>query len=189
MRWAIAGVAAMGCVLGAGLLYGWLAAAQVDDASGWRTRDLLFLKSAHDRVQADLARQPDGRSEDSLRREQQALLRAMTAIAKPMPADSIPDDVRPLLQPAEAPQTDLLAAVFDAIATEQPADLRIGLAPWRVRALDLADLTVGADLRAPLPRKIVAAKPRAEKPRAEKPPTPQPANSVTPTKAAAVSTR
>jgi hypothetical protein len=163
--------------LSAAILYGWLAATSVADAPDWRARDLLFLKSAHDRVLADLERRP-ALGEGSLLREQQALLRAMTAVARPMEAASIPQDVRPLLAsgaaspaeappgeappgeapPAEAPRTELLAGVFAVVAAETPVELRIGSNALRVPALDLTGMSLAPDLRAPLGRKVVRPK-------------------------------
>src|SRR5262245_8258095 len=103
MRLGLLGTAAS-VTLSAGILCGWMwiAASSTTDSPDWRTRDLPFLKSVHDRVQAELARQPNSGGEASLRREQQSLLLAMEAVAKPMPRETIPSDVRALLPAAEA---------------------------------------------------------------------------------------
>lgn len=173
MRWGIIGAGALGCVLSLAMPYAWMATTNAGDMPDWRTRELLFLKSAHDRIQADLERQqPAGAGEASLRREQQALLQAMASIAKPMSADAIPDDVRPLLRSGDAPRGNLLAVAFESAAMEQPAELRIGLTTSFVAAPDLTGLSFDADLRAPLARRSAKSKPQADKPAGTKPAKP-----------------
>lgn len=146
------------------MLFGWVARTNADDGPDWRIRDLLFLKAAHDRLQIELTQHSGGSAEASLRRGQQALLQAMAATAKPMSADSIPQDVRPLLMSIKTPQAEELAALFDAVATERSAELRSGLDLTRLSRLDLAGLAVGSDLRGPLDRAKARRKPPADKP-------------------------
>jgi len=127
MRWAIVGLATA-CALGVGmLLYGRIATTTRDDARDWRQSELAFLKSVHDRIQVDLAFQSAGGAA-SLRREDDTILRAMAAVAKQMPADSVPNDIRVLLPASDLPEEDAQAAPFEearggggslAVATER----------------------------------------------------------------------
>jgi hypothetical protein len=175
MRWPVLGAIAAACVLIAGILFGWAAISGVEEGSEWRVRDLRFLKSAHDRLQAELDQHAGDGVEASLRRGQQALLQSMAAIAQEMPDDRIPSDVKPLLAPMPAaPKADEPAAAPQASSAvapvERSADLRTGLDVWRVPAPDLGGLAVPADLRAAFERPRARRKPKSDKPAtAEKP--------------------
>ena len=171
MRWPVLGTAVAACVLIVGILFGWAARIGVEEGAEWRVRDLRFLKSTHDRLQAELDQHAGDGVEASLRRGQQALRQSMAAIAQQMPADSIPPDVRPLLAPAlailpAAPKANETAAVPQASIDMRPAEwsahLRAGI--WRVPEPDLAALATPADLRAPLERPRARRKPKPDKP-------------------------
>ncbi len=115
MRWAIVGLATA-CAVGGGiLLYSRIATTTRDDAQDWRQSELAFLKSVHDRIQVDLAFQSAGGAA-SLRREDDTILRAMAAVAKQMPADSVPNDIRVLLPASDLPEEDAQAAPIEPVA-------------------------------------------------------------------------
>jgi hypothetical protein len=101
------------------------------DDFGRRQNELQFLKAAFDRLETEAQQDPTGPATRSLRTEQEAVLARMREVARPLPADSIAADLRPVLkgeahavpqaaavsgQPAETPQN---AAV--------PRELQIGL--------------------------------------------------------------
>src|SRR5215510_4601722 len=131
MRWPVVGAVAAVCVLIAGILIGWAAMSGAEDGSAWRVRDLRFLKSAHDRLQGELAQHTGDSVEASLRRGQQALVQSMAAIAQAMPPDTIPPEIRPLL--AATPKTGDAAAAPPVAAppvaappVQRSAELRPG---------------------------------------------------------------
>ncbi len=102
MRRAIVGVVAAACVMGVvgSLAYVLMLATMPGSAQNWRQHRLVFLKSTYDRIQADIA--VGDSAAPSWRRQEESVLRDMAVIAKPMPADSIPSDIRILLS-ASAP--------------------------------------------------------------------------------------
>lgn len=114
MRWAIVGLATA-CAVGVGmLLYGPIATTTRNDPQNWPQRELAFLKSAHDRIQVDLASANGGSA--SLRREEDTILRAIAAVAKQMPAGSVPNDIRVLLPASDPPEEDAQAAPIEPAA-------------------------------------------------------------------------
>jgi hypothetical protein len=173
MRWPVLGAIAAACVLISGILFGWAAITGVEEGAEWRVRDLRFLKSTHDRIQAELDQHAGDGVEASLRRGQQALLQSMAAIAQEMPADSIPPEVRPLLAPMPAaPKSGepVIAPLVAAPPAERPVELRTGLGVSRVAEPDLGGLALPADLRASFERPRARRKPKSDKPAtAEKP--------------------
>jgi hypothetical protein len=143
-----------------------------EDGDAWRVRDLRFLKSTHDRLQAELVQHAGDSVEASLRRGQQALVQSMAAIAQAMPANTIPPEVRPLLAAVPAaPKTDETAAVPPVAAPlQRSAELRPGF--WRIPEPDLGGLALPADLRASPEPPRSRRKPKPDKPAvAEKPAT------------------
>src|SRR5436190_7932211 len=118
MRYVILGLALVCAVAASALVYGRWATTPQDDGQSWRQRHLVFLKAALDRVEADLERQPAGAA--SLRREQQDILDAMTAIANPAPAGSPPDNEKPPPPAPDAPKDIVLATLDEAVAIERP---------------------------------------------------------------------
>lgn len=171
MRWPVLGAIAAAGVLIAGILFGWAAISGVEEGAEWRVRDLRFLKSAHDRLQAELDLHAGNGVEASLRRGQQALRQSMAAIAQEMPDDRIPSDVKPLLGPMPAPAKAGEPAVAAQVSSgaapaERWADLRTGLDVWRVPEPDLGGLAVPADLRAAFERPRARRKPKSDKPAA-----------------------
>src|ERR1700730_5452589 len=96
-----------------GVIVGWAAASGSggvfgnftwldQDDLGRRQRELLFQKAAFDRLEAEAQQDPSGPATPSLRGEQEAVLRHMREVARPLPADAVPGDLRRLLK-GEAP--------------------------------------------------------------------------------------
>ena len=101
------------------------------DDLGRRQRELQFLKAAFDRLEAEAQQDPSGPATPSLRGEQEVVLRHMREVARPLPADAVPGDLRPLLK-GEAPpaaQPTVAASSPPEPADSAPAarDLQIGL--------------------------------------------------------------
>jgi hypothetical protein len=104
------------------------------DDLGRRQRELLFLKAAFDRLEAEAQQDPNGPATPSLRTEQEAVLRHMREVARPIPADAVPGDLRPLVKgeaSAAAPQAPVVlsqpAEPADGAAVSR--ELQIGLRP------------------------------------------------------------
>ena len=103
------------------------------DDLGRRQRELQFLKAAFDRLEAEAQQDPSGPATPSLRGEQEVVLRHMREVARPLPADAVPGDLRGLLK-GEAPAAPQPIVVQSPPA--EPADsaaasreLQIGLSP------------------------------------------------------------
>ena len=103
------------------------------DDLGRRQGELLFLKAAFDRLEAEAQQDPRGPATPSLRGEQEVVLRHMREVARPIPADAVPGDLR-LLVKGEAPAAPQAAVVLSQPV--EPADsaavsheLQIGLSP------------------------------------------------------------
>ena len=92
------------------------------DDVGRRQRELLFLKAAFDRLEAEAQQDPNGPVTPSLRGEQRAVLAHMREVARPIPADAVPGDLRLLLkgEAAAAPQA--------VVVPSQPAEPAVGAA-------------------------------------------------------------
>ena len=89
------------------------------DDRGRRQRELLFLKAAFDRLEAEAQQDPTGPATPSLRGEQEAVLRHMREVARPIPADAVPGDLRQLVK-GEAPPAPQAPVVVSQPA--EPAD-------------------------------------------------------------------
>jgi len=103
------------------------------DDLGRRQRELQFLKAAFDRLEGEAQQDPSGPATPSLRGEQEVVLRHMREVARPLPADALAGDLRPLLK-GEAPAAPQPIVVLSPPA--EPADgapvsreLQIGLSP------------------------------------------------------------
>jgi hypothetical protein len=95
------------------------------DDLGRRQRELRFLKAAFDRLEAEALQDPDGPATPSLRTEQEAVLRHIREVARPLPADVVPGELRQLLK-GEAP-----AAPQAPVVLSQPAEAGDGAAVSR----------------------------------------------------------
>ena len=139
MHWAVVSLAAA-CAVPIGILaYGQIAPITRDEQD-WRQRELAFLKSVHNRMQTDLANTSAGGVAPSLRLEEDSILEAMAAVAKPMSANSVPNDVRASLHPFDPPRED--APIVDAAASE--------------RSVGVAALVAGEDSAATPPAALAA---------------------------------
>src|SRR4051812_44536233 len=78
----------------------------------WRQRELLFLKQAYDRLEAQ-RRQQAGNAPVSLRKEQDTILQRMQETAAPV-RGKVPPEIRALLpeQPAETAKPEPAAAAL-----------------------------------------------------------------------------
>jgi hypothetical protein len=176
---------------GSGGVFGNFTWLDQDDLGRWQ-RELLFLKAAFDRLEAEAQQDPSGPATPSLRGEQEAVLRHMREVARPIPAD-VPGDLRQLLNgeaPAAPQATVVLSQTAEPVNSAAVSrELQIGLS----RPSPAIELGVSRDPRLgfivlvarPRPRPVPAeasaeaqsaaadgrpaAKPRA----AEKPATPQ----------------
>ncbi len=115
MRWVIIGSAVV-CAMATGAV-GYRTAATMatmsDEPETWRQRELTFLKSVHDRIEADLAHR-SGDGEASLRQEEHAVVEAMTTTASRMAADQIHTEIKKVLTATAPPKEDAPAAPDNA---------------------------------------------------------------------------
>jgi outer membrane protein OmpA-like peptidoglycan-associated protein len=118
MRRAIVGLAAAACFVGVigGLTY-LMSAALQKDGQDWRQGRLAFLKSTYDQIQADIA--AGGSAVPSEQREAESVRQDMAATAKPMPAESVPSDIRALLSASHPPKKDHEAALIGPVGMER----------------------------------------------------------------------
>jgi hypothetical protein len=107
------------------------------DDLGRRRRELQFLKAAFDRLEAEAQQDPGGPAVPSLRGEQEVVLRHMREVARPLPADAVPGDLRPLLK-GEVPTAPRVPVPVPVPASPPPEradsvpisrELQIGLSP------------------------------------------------------------
>src|SRR3954471_17224395 len=86
----------------------------------WRQRELLFLKQAYDRLEAQ-RRQQVGNAPVSLRKEQDTILQRMQETAAPV-RGKVPAEIRALLpeQPAETVKSEAAAASLAASPAPPP---------------------------------------------------------------------
>jgi hypothetical protein len=150
--------------------------AVTQDDQDWRYERLIFLKAAYDRLDAELARQPNSPGATSLKGEQQELLRLMEETAQPIAENQIPAAVRPLLQrrepgPAVPAATEPPPAAPAPVATASSPDLHASPPELRPGAgfafnpgLDLSGLSREPALDIPVIRPRAAPPAKAEKP-------------------------
>lgn len=164
MRLALVGLF-VGGGLGLSLLFGWSwsasAPATAADSPPWQLRELVFLKAAYDRIQQDLARQPQGAA--SLQAEQDRIVRQMAETARLLPADAVPAELRELLAAtgAPAPAEDAsLSQLIEAVAseTQETPDLRAGLGGVPQPVAEIAEFAIDPELRRPIGRPPVRRK-------------------------------
>jgi hypothetical protein len=138
-HWIVRGVAVSLATLG--IAVGWQASSGVDRTLGnprvleqsdfgWRQGELLFLKAALNRLDAD-AKQTDLDSPAlrSLRAEQDAVMLRMREVAWPLPAESLPHELHFLVndEPRAAEEPTTVPNITTGVATA-PAELKVGLA-------------------------------------------------------------
>ncbi len=145
------------------------------DEYGGERRELQSLQAALHRIEAELQQQANGLALASLRTEQAAVMQRMREVASRVPADSLPPDIGPLIEPETAPTLAAgLAArrIEEAAPVREAGELHVGLRPPSPGA-DFSSLALGAASRLPLfigrpqarraaPAPSTAAKDRAE---------------------------
>jgi hypothetical protein len=146
-RWiawvAVASFATLGVVFGWQASFGIVGSPGVLEQGdfGRRQGELLFLKAAWDRLDTDANRtDPDSPALRSLHAEQNAVMLRMREVARPLLAESLPRELRFLVEdePRATAETMLLAAPDIATGgAAAPAELKVGLAAAST-ALDLA---------------------------------------------------
>lgn len=82
-----------------------------------RQQELRFLKAAFDRLEAEAKQNPTSPGLRSLQAEQQAVVLRMREVAHPLRAESVPEEVRPLVGAAPAATT---ASTVEAPAKDEP---------------------------------------------------------------------
>src|SRR4029077_12300819 len=94
--------------------------------------ELLFLEAALHRLEGELRQRADGLGLPSLRIEHDAVMQRVREVASQVPADSLPPDIRRLIQP-EAAVTIAPGRAARPIQEAAPArktgELQIGLRP------------------------------------------------------------
>jgi hypothetical protein len=157
-------------------LSAWWATGQVwstlaKDHGDWRQHELVFLKQAYDRLEAQRRALP-GTAPASLRNEQQEILRRMTQTANPI-RDKIPPEIAALLpdQPAAqaepekpAPQAAPVASKPTLISAPAPVELRVGAVAFPGVDLDLSSLSRDLELDQVMDRVQKIRKPHPAKP-------------------------
>lgn len=103
MRWVL-GIAAI-MFAGLGIAFAWQMPSSIDRMAGGpavanqgeferRQGELAFLKAALDRLEAEARQDPESPAMRSLRAEQQAIVLRMREVARRMPEDSLPQELR-----------------------------------------------------------------------------------------------
>jgi hypothetical protein len=176
MRWvlgiAVVSMAALGAIIGwpspptgIGRMSG--SPSVYDQSDFARRRDeLLFLKAAFDRLEAESKQDPNGPAFRSLRAEQEAIVLRMREVARPLPAESLPAALRALAK--DAPRTvaePTLAAPPEEARGSAAASsrLKVGLGSRSA----VPDLALSRDPALNLV--ILIARPRAPRPASEVP--------------------
>ena len=162
-------------------LSAWWATGQVwstlaKDHGDWRQHELVFLKEAYDRLEAQ-RRALSGTAPASLRNEQQEILRRIVQTANPI-RDKIPPEIAALLpdqpqadQPAAqaepekpAPQAASGAPMPTLISAPEPVELRVGSVAFPGVDLDLSSLSRDPELDQAMDRVQKIRKPHPAKP-------------------------
>jgi hypothetical protein len=123
MRWVL-GIAAI-MFAGLGIAFAWQMPSGIDRMAGApavanqgeferRQGELAFLKAALDRLEAEARQDPESPAMRSLRAEQRAIVLRMREVARRMPEDSLPQELRGVAK--DQPQ-----AKDDPIAKDRPA--------------------------------------------------------------------
>ena len=95
-------------------------------------RELQFLQSALHRIKAELRQRETGLGVPSLRAEHEAVMQRVREVASRVPADSLPPDIRRLIEPeAAAAIAPVLAvrSIEEAAPVRAAGELQIGLRP------------------------------------------------------------
>jgi hypothetical protein len=156
MRWALALVIAIG-LAGSAAYAGWdhLSAfwTRRQEGDDWRQRELRFLKAAYDRLDAQLAKQPDKSGADSLRGEQDVIRRMMAETARALPAETLPPEIRVVVSPTGVAESRSVAAL-PSQAQDPPHDTSLPAAAISPAAAASPSVTA-APVKTPPPPPIV----------------------------------
>jgi hypothetical protein len=134
--------------------------------------ELQLLQSALHRINAELRQPATGLGLPSLRAEREAVVQRVRAVAKRMPADSLPPDIRRLIEPEAAPAIapgPAARPIEEAAPVRATSELQIGLRPPSPVA-DFSSLALAARppwpvfLPRPHPRRAAPAAPAADRP-------------------------
>jgi len=129
-------------------------------------RELQLLQAALHRIKSELRQPATGLGLPSLRTEQDAVMQRMREVASRMPADSLPPDIRRLIEPEAAPTVapgPAARPIEEVAPVRQASELRIGLrAPSPVA--DFSDVALAA--RPPWPVFLQRPHPRRAPPAA-----------------------
>lgn len=134
-------------------------------------RELQLLQAALHRITAELRQQATGFGLASLRTEQEAVMQRVREVASRMPADSVPPDIRRLIEPEAAPAVapgPAARPIAEAVAVRAASELQIGLRPPSPVA-DFSSLALAARppwpvfLQRPHPRRATPATPAADR--------------------------
>ena len=134
-------------------------------------RELQLLQAALHRITAELRQQATGFGLASLRTEREAVMQRVREVASRMPADSVPPDIRRLIEPEAAPAVapgPAARPIAEAAPVQAASELRIGLRPPSPVA-DFSSLALAARppwpvfLQRPHPRHATPATPAADR--------------------------
>jgi hypothetical protein len=134
-------------------------------------RELQLLQAALHRITAELRQQAPGFGLASLRTEREAVMQRVREVASRMPADSVPPDIRRLIEPEAAPAVapgPAARPIAEAAPVRAASELRIGLRPPSPVA-DFSSLALAAQppwpvfLQRPHPRRATPAPPAADR--------------------------
>ena len=134
-------------------------------------RELQVLQAALHRITAELRQQATGFGLASLRTEREAVMQRVREVASRMPADSVPPDIRRLIEPEAAPAVapgPAARPIAEAAPVQAASELRIGLRPPSPVA-DFSSLALAARppwpvfLQRPHPRHATPATPAADR--------------------------
>jgi hypothetical protein len=149
MRWPVGIVAALLLIAGVSLSWGGLHPLRAtnplsaisaffdgDEYSGER-RELEMLQAALQRIEGELHQQANARALASLRTQHEAVMQRLREASSRMPADSLPPDIRRLIEPKNALAATGIAPVIapgpadrhvaEGVPPRPPAQLKTGL--------------------------------------------------------------
>ena len=178
MRRTLAGLLAAGGLITAVCL-GWslpqAASERTAADATWQRRELVFLKAAYDRMRQDGEQESEGSA--SLRQEQQRIVGQMAEIAKLLPSEAVPAELRALLQGAGKAAGPVPPQHRSEQQAERPGferrrpDLRIGLpvgfAGGPHPSPQTAEFAIAPELREPLRAEPIPVGPTRPEPAAE----------------------
>jgi hypothetical protein len=187
MRWPIGIGAALLLIAGVSLSWGTSHPSRITSplaAISWfftgdeyegEIRELQFLQTALHRIKAELRQQASGLGLPSLRTEHEAVMQRMREVASRLPVDSLPPDIRRLIEPEATPTVapgPATRPIEEAAPVRATSELKIGLRPPSPVA-DFSSLALAARppwpvfLQRPHPRRAPPAAPAAAADRAE----------------------